>query len=351
MQSLYRGEIVYNRQSFVKDPATGKRQARPNPPHLWQRQDVPKLRIVPQELWDRAEARRREIGHKPFSRRARPKHLLSGLMKCAICGASFIVASGQYLGCSAYRNKRTCENHRTITMDEIVDRVLDALQRHLLSPEAVAAVVEAYRLERQRPARDRAKNEGALTRELGELQRKIKRWVHLLGDGALEPGDIKDEFNAASRRRDEVEAQLRAVPRDDAAVLHPHAATRYRHKVAELHAAIKAGGEKADQEVVELVRGMIDAIEILPGPERMELTVVGTLASFLHRQQDGASIATPMVAGIGIEPMDLQVMRLKNALAGRCNWWCEATGVAAVRAHSMRSTVRLDSSAPPTASK
>ena len=59
--------------------------------------------------------------------------------------------------------------------------------------------------------------------------------------------------------------------------------------------------------MVELVRGMIDAIEIMPGPDRMELTVVGTLASFLHRQQDGAVIATPMVAGIGFEPMTFRL--------------------------------------------
>ena len=38
---LYRGTIAYNRQRFVKDPATGKRVSRPNPETEWQRQDVP----------------------------------------------------------------------------------------------------------------------------------------------------------------------------------------------------------------------------------------------------------------------------------------------------------------------
>jgi len=28
---LYIGKLVWNRQSYIKDPATGKRQARPNP--------------------------------------------------------------------------------------------------------------------------------------------------------------------------------------------------------------------------------------------------------------------------------------------------------------------------------
>lgn len=52
------------------------------------------------------------------------------------------------------------------------------------------------------------------------------------------------------------------------------------------------------QKVIELVRGMIDAIEVNRRAQRMEPTIVGTLASFLHRQQNGASIATPVVAGI-----------------------------------------------------
>ena len=32
---LYIGKLVWNRQSFIKDPATGKRQARPNPSDEW----------------------------------------------------------------------------------------------------------------------------------------------------------------------------------------------------------------------------------------------------------------------------------------------------------------------------
>lgn len=78
--------------------------------------------------------------------------------------------------------------------------------------------------------------------------------------------------------------------------LHPHAAMRYRQQVAELHDAIRAGTSGA-REVIDLIRGMIDAIEIKPGPERMELVVVGTLAGFLHRQGDAN--AMPVVAGMG----------------------------------------------------
>ncbi len=50
---LYVGRLVWNRQRFVKDPNTGRRVARPNPESEWVVQEVPELRIVPQDLWER----------------------------------------------------------------------------------------------------------------------------------------------------------------------------------------------------------------------------------------------------------------------------------------------------------
>src|SRR5262249_28085320 len=48
---LYIGRLVWNRQSFVKDPSSGKRQARSNPPSEWIVRDIPELRIVDDDLW------------------------------------------------------------------------------------------------------------------------------------------------------------------------------------------------------------------------------------------------------------------------------------------------------------
>lgn len=43
---LYIGQLVWNRCSYVKDPRTGKRVVRPNPPERWERTAVPHLRII-----------------------------------------------------------------------------------------------------------------------------------------------------------------------------------------------------------------------------------------------------------------------------------------------------------------
>ncbi|MEQ1516331.1 MAG: recombinase family protein, partial [Usitatibacteraceae bacterium] len=43
---MYVGKLVWNRQRFIKDPDSGKRQARPNPESEWIIQDVPELCIL-----------------------------------------------------------------------------------------------------------------------------------------------------------------------------------------------------------------------------------------------------------------------------------------------------------------
>lgn len=54
---LYAGELVWNRQHFIKDPASGKRVARPNPPTAWIIEPVPALRIIEPNLWTAAQQR------------------------------------------------------------------------------------------------------------------------------------------------------------------------------------------------------------------------------------------------------------------------------------------------------
>ena len=57
---LYAGQLVWNRCSYVKDPRSGRRLARPNPPEQWERIAVPELRIVDDALWQ--AVKRRQAG-------------------------------------------------------------------------------------------------------------------------------------------------------------------------------------------------------------------------------------------------------------------------------------------------
>jgi site-specific DNA recombinase len=54
---MYAGELVWNRQHFIKDPTSGKCAARPNPQAAWIIEPVPALRIVEPVLWSAVQHR------------------------------------------------------------------------------------------------------------------------------------------------------------------------------------------------------------------------------------------------------------------------------------------------------
>ena len=113
-------------------------------------------------------------------------------------------ASGPAPSCA----KETCENKRTMRIGEIEQRVLTALKRHLLTPDAVAAAVEAYRAERQRLSRARARDRSALEREIAEAGRQIDRMIASIKDG-VDPKLLVADLNNAQAKREALERQLR----------------------------------------------------------------------------------------------------------------------------------------------
>ena len=99
------------RQQFVKDPDTGRRQARPNPENKWVVEPVPQLRIVPDDLWRSVKERQQQTRSQIITkdkgvrseRARRPNYLLSGLLKCGSCGGGFSKISQSHYGCSTAR--------------------------------------------------------------------------------------------------------------------------------------------------------------------------------------------------------------------------------------------------------
>jgi hypothetical protein len=102
---------------------TGKRISRLNPEVEWIAKKFRPLRILSDEVWnaakDRQSATRRTItraGDIGFARR--PQYLFSGLSKCGICGAGFIMAGRNRLACFGAREKgmRRCAARLTLPL-------------------------------------------------------------------------------------------------------------------------------------------------------------------------------------------------------------------------------------------
>jgi site-specific DNA recombinase len=136
---LYVGRLVWNRLRYVKDPDTGKRVSRPNPPSDWVTADVPQLRILDDELWNQVKARQADMRRvasngdpKRFNQARRPKYLFSGLTKCTECGGGYVMYWRDRLACFGARSRGTCTNRLTISRQEVEERVLVALREKLM---------------------------------------------------------------------------------------------------------------------------------------------------------------------------------------------------------------------------
>ena len=131
---LYIGRLVWNRLRYVKDPSTGKRVSRLNPPESWVIREVPPLRIVDDELWQAVKAQQHRASKKSPDKRPtmppktkpsgfwshqRPRYLLSGLMRCGACGGGYTKISANLFGCAAARNKGTCDNRLNIRTEAL----------------------------------------------------------------------------------------------------------------------------------------------------------------------------------------------------------------------------------------
>ena len=152
---LYAGRLVWNKVRMVKDPDTGKRISRPNPKSEWQVTDTPDLAIIPLELFEAAQKRKeaRSVTHPNQQRR--PRHILSGLLRCGTCGAGMSTNGKDKSGririrCSAATESGTCPDPKTFYLDTVEKAVLSGLTAEMRHPDVIAEYVRTYHEERKR---------------------------------------------------------------------------------------------------------------------------------------------------------------------------------------------------------
>src|SRR6185437_4011573 len=118
----YRGVVHWNTSEWRRDPDTGKRR-----------------RIISDELWERAKRRIQRTAEDSHwaAPKGKPKYLLSGLLRCGVCGAHYVIANAHEYSCSAYIDGRACKNGIRVRRDVLERSILDPVRRELLAPERV----------------------------------------------------------------------------------------------------------------------------------------------------------------------------------------------------------------------
>jgi site-specific DNA recombinase len=286
---MYIGRIVWNRQRFIKDPETGKRQARPNPAAEWITQDVTELRIVDDGLWNAAKARQAAVKTKRadngtevqngFRDRRRPKYLFSGLIKCACCGGGYAMISADLIGCSTARNKGTCDNRRSFKRERLEARVLNALRYHLMDPALFKEFCGEFTREMYRLRMKGSASIEAARSELKRIERELDTLLNLILKGGA-----ADRINAKMVQLEGRKAELEQQLTDAGApppLLHPEMATFYREQVGALREALQDDTEATRLKAGQILRSLVREIILTPEAGELKIDVRGDLAGIL----------------------------------------------------------------------
>jgi site-specific DNA recombinase len=155
----YIGIWTWNRENWLQIPGTNRYRRIPHPASEHVRKEFPELRIVPADLWGRAQARirARVPGRaRPLGTGKRGVSLLSGLLRCGVCSGSMVVVSRRYkattdagyanYGCSINRSRGSsvCANGRTISQRKVTEAAVAALRDQLTRPDLMSRFVESF---------------------------------------------------------------------------------------------------------------------------------------------------------------------------------------------------------------
>jgi site-specific DNA recombinase len=224
----YVGRWAWNKTATRRDPRTGKRRRFPKPKSEWIIHEHDELRIIPPELWERARARRKEVGkawpggkgRRGFSRdqkgqqRHFPTHLLSGAMQCGTCGATMAQVSGKgggYYGCLGAA-KGACDNKMLVRRKLAERLILDALTEQLTRAEQIRHMLERVEAEVAKLSQHLPETIRAKQSELSAEERRLANFVDFIGEGRGSQA-LANALVETERRVEALREELEALSR------------------------------------------------------------------------------------------------------------------------------------------
>jgi site-specific DNA recombinase len=319
---LYIGRMVWNRLRYVKDPTSGRRVSRLNPPEALVQIEVPDMRIVEEALWERVKLRQGVIENDPrvsaikatrFWEKKRQTYLLTGLLRCGCCGGGFAAVGRDYLACSTARKLGTCEQRQSVRRSVLEEAVLELLRDRLMQPEAVAQFIKAFGEETN------ARN-GLATADRSRMQadrtmvsRKLDGFYDAIADGLRTPG-LKSKLEELEAKLVQIDEKLSA-PAPSPVRLHPNLSDLYRRKVTEL--AVTLADPEIRTQALETIRGLIETVTVHMSPGGIKLELEGALSAMIGLAQSDKTKSSQsseqlfrsveVVAGTGFEPVTFRL--------------------------------------------
>ena len=301
----YVGVITWGRTQWRRGAAdSSKRHRMMNAKPLHEATDE-RQRIVPQSLWERVKARqaeqRRNLGARvrgALRQRApgagRPsRYPLSGLLRCAECGASYTIADARAYACASHINGAACTNTIRVSRTLAEERILASVKADLRDPEVIAEAERRF----ARAMGERMKPDPRAVARIAELEREVENLVGAIAGGMLAASPALARRLAAA---EEELARLKAAQQARAPVIArigPRVAERFERMAGELEPRLQRDPERSRAALIEAIGPQI---VLRPDDSRRFLW-----AEYgLEEQRLVAAVGMPeiMVAGAGFEP-------------------------------------------------
>lgn len=263
---LYCGRMRWNVSQFVRDPDSGKYKRRRRPQADWVENREESLRIISDEVFERAQARTRASADsdKRLKSGGKARYLLSGLLVCNVCKAHYVIADARSYACSGHWRGGACSNDIRVRRDAIERVILGGIYRDLLEPERVARMASEMRAAYAERMRAAAARTADLPRELEELDARIMRLRERLkaGDPDLTPDELQAAIDRAEAKRRQV-FDVQPTERENARILAmlPRTAELYREQIDQGLGVDPTASAKART----ILREMLGEIMLSPG--------------------------------------------------------------------------------------
>jgi hypothetical protein len=184
----YIGELVWNARRVAKNPDSEKSTKQKGNPEDLITVPVPHLRIIDQDLWDRAQqlrtGRSRQSDEPRVYKKTVVGHMIANKVICGECGGHMkIVGSkageAKRVGCVAARHKGVCTNTKSYNLDEIEATVLHGV-KHNLDVEALMAFTKGTHKEWSARQKAASGERIAVERAISRATEKIDRISNIM---------------------------------------------------------------------------------------------------------------------------------------------------------------------------
>jgi site-specific DNA recombinase len=259
---IYVGRDLWNRSRWIKDPDSGRRVAVQRPRSEWIVKEAPDKRLIPDELWNRVKARQAARSHEvgdAISKKIKrsmgraPRYLFSSLLKCKVCGSSYVMADATHYSCSGYVNGRVCKNSQRVRRDVVESKLLAGIRTTLLSDQSIERFKGKLIRSLRKPCPD--------ANRIPMLGLEVSNYADAIGHG-IRSAALLERLEAAEAALERLREGSKVIDAKAILKLLPAAIGRYRALIEDL------GNSRIDmQRARETLREMLGTIPVRPGAD------------------------------------------------------------------------------------